>query len=65
MAQYVAGLAQQIALILLVLIPTLEARSGSAKSLRLAAMPYPLYPRTKANPKLPAPAILRRRTVDK
>jgi hypothetical protein len=65
MAQYVAGLAQQIALILLVLIPTLESRSTAGKSLRLAAMPYPFYPRTSANPNVPGPAILRRKTVGK
>jgi len=52
-------------LILLVLIPTLEARSVAGKSLRLAAMPYPLNRRTKANPNLPGPAILPRRTVGK
>jgi hypothetical protein len=65
MAQYVAGLAQQIALILLVLIPTLEARSRTGKSLKLAAMPYPLNRRPKPNPSLRAPAILPRRTVGK
>jgi hypothetical protein len=65
MAQYVAGLAQQIALILLVLIPTLEARSTAGKTLRVAAMPYSLNRRPKPNPNLPGPAILRRRTVGK
>jgi hypothetical protein len=65
MAQYVAGLAQQIALILLVLIPTLEARLRAAKSLKLAAMPYPLNRRPNANPTIPGPAILRRRKVGK
>lgn len=65
MAQYVAGLAQQIALILLVLIPTLEARSTASNVLRLSAMPYPLNPRKKANPTIPGTAILRRRTVGK
>jgi len=63
MAQYVAGLAQQIALILLVLIPTLEARSIAGRSLKLAAMPYALNRRSKANPNLPGPSILPRRTV--
>jgi hypothetical protein len=41
MAQYVAGLAQQIALVLLVLLPTLEAPTQSRQSSRLAAVPYP------------------------
>jgi len=41
MAQYVAGLAQQIALVLLVLLPTLEAPTQSRQASRLAAVPYP------------------------
>jgi len=65
MAQYVAGLAQQIALILLVLIPTLEARASAVKSLRLAAMPYPLSRQAKGRPNVPRPTILRRRTIGK
>jgi len=65
MAQYVAGLAQQIALILLVLIPTLEARSMAGRSLRLAAVLYPLNPRSKANSKVAGPTMLPRRTVGK
>jgi hypothetical protein len=65
MAQYVAGLAQQIALILLVLIPTLEARSMAGKSLRLSAMPYLVNRRSKANSNLPGAAMQPRRTVGK
>lgn len=40
MAQYVAGLAQQIALVLLVLIPTLEPRTYPGQLRRLLPMPY-------------------------
>lgn len=40
MAQYVAGLAQQIALVLLVLIPTLESRTQAAQLRRLMPIPY-------------------------
>ena len=41
MAQYVAGLAQQIALVLLVLIPTLELRAQAGQLRRLVPLPYP------------------------
>jgi hypothetical protein len=45
MAQYVAGLAQQIALILLVLIPTLETRAQDGNSRTFAILPYSPYRR--------------------
>jgi hypothetical protein len=41
MAQYVAGLAQQIALVLLVLVPTLELRAQAGRLRRLEPLPYP------------------------
>ena len=66
MAQYVAGLAQQIALILLVLIPTLEARSRAGGSLRFASLPYLRHRRTpNPNANVARAPILRRETVGK
>jgi hypothetical protein len=46
MAQYIAGLAQQIALVLLVLIPTLEPRARQVQLRRLVPMPYVSRERT-------------------
>jgi hypothetical protein len=50
MAQYVAGLAQQIALVLLVLIPTLEAPVQVRQVLRFASLPHRPGSRTQ-NPR--------------
>lgn len=58
MAQYVAGLAQQIVLILLVLLPTLEARSPGRQVLRFQRVALsPDQRRRPANSKPPATAI--------
>jgi O-antigen polysaccharide polymerase Wzy len=65
MAQYVAGLAQQIALILLVLVPTLEARSRIGNSPRLAALPYALYRGIPKPPNVITAAVPRRGIVGK
>jgi hypothetical protein len=65
MAQYVAGLAQQIALILLVLIPTLEARSRAADSLRSRVLPYAPYRRVPKPPNNLTAAIPRREALGK
>ena len=65
MAQYVAGLAQQIALILLVLIPTLEARSRAGNSLRIVALPYARYRRAPKPPNTVTAAIPRRGSIGK
>lgn len=53
MAQYVAGLAQQIALVLLVLIPTLEARPRQAMKLITKFYAPPLQRMPKLNSNLP------------
>jgi hypothetical protein len=65
MAQYVAGLAQQIALILLVLIPTLEARSRAGDSLRFRVLPYAQYRRVPKPPNNVTAAIPRREALGK
>ena len=58
MAEYVAGMAQQIALVLLVLIPTLEARAQVRVFRRPAAQPPSPRPGiAKPFPASPTPAI--------
>lgn len=57
MAQYVAGLAQQIALVLLVLIPTLEVRARTRRAVKPAAKPYSPFQRMpNVNSNLPRTA---------
>lgn len=54
MAEYVAGLVQQIALVLLVLIPTLESRMGKKHYPREAQVPFSLNPAiSRSNPSTP------------
>ena len=66
MAQYVAGLAQQIALVLLVLIPTLELRAQAGQLRRLVSLPYPAKGGMQKNSSpLPHPAMQGRRAVGK
>jgi hypothetical protein len=66
MAQYVAGLAQQIALALLVLIPTLELRAQAGQLRRLVSLPYPAKGGMQKNSSpLPHPAMQGRRAVGK
>jgi O-antigen polysaccharide polymerase Wzy len=66
MAQYVAGLAQQIALVLLVLIPTLELRAQAGQLRRLVSLPYPAKRGVQKNSSpLPHPAMQGRRAVGK
>jgi hypothetical protein len=57
MAQYVAGLVQQIALVLLVLIPTLELRTKKELP-RLARIPSLLNPKIPSS--IPRPEIVQR-----
>jgi hypothetical protein len=57
MAQYMAGLAQQIGLVLLVLIPTLEIRPRAREVMKLAAKAYvPLQRVPNLNSNLPRTA---------
>lgn len=44
MAQYIAGLAQQVALVLLVLLPTLELKQTAISRRQFASVPYPYPP---------------------
>jgi hypothetical protein len=63
MAQYVAGLTQQIALVLLVLIPTLERR---VQQQRVAYMPYRTGMKmAQPNSDIPRAAMLRPRALGK
>jgi len=60
MAEYVAGMVQQIALVLLVLIPTLELRTQEGQRPRLAPVPSLLNPGVpRPTPGVPSPAIVR------
>jgi hypothetical protein len=66
MAEYVAGLMQQIALVLLVLIPTLESRMGRKNHLEYAPAPFSLNPTgTRSTPRVPVPAIVQRQPLGK
>ena len=54
MAEYVAGLVQQIALVLLVLIPTLESRMGNKSHPGYASVPFSPNPTiTRSTPSTP------------
>lgn len=54
MAEYVAGLVQQIALVLLVLIPTLESRMGNKSRPGYTSAPFSLNPTiTRSTPSTP------------
>ena len=66
MAEYVAGLVQQIALVLLVLIPTLESRMGKKNHPGYAPAPFSLNPtRSSSTPSVPAHAIVQRQPLGK
>jgi hypothetical protein len=65
MAEYVAGMVQQIGLVLLVLVPTLESQAGKKQFQH----PPGLYPvnlgKPKSNPSISRPSIERRESLGK
>ncbi len=65
MAQYLAGLVQQIALVLLVLLPALEARQTAAQARRLIAISYPQDRVRASNTTISKGAFLRRGALRK
>jgi hypothetical protein len=66
MAEYVAGMVQQIVLVFLVLVPTLEMRTQEREHPRPVPIPTSLKPGIpRPNPSVPRPAIVQRQSLGK